>query len=233
MRRPRARSRILKKLPGAPGADRKEARRRTGDDRDLVRRRGAHRPEEQDHAALGAARNTSIGPARPAHRFDLHLRCRSARSRARARPRPARLQHRGDEPAPRRNRRRRSRRARTPSSCSIRPAGTCRRRTRRPGQHDACPAAAEMPGTEPGRRTSGSSSATTGCRTASSNPTTTSSTTAATPGTSSSTSPGASCPSECAIGLIGSDQSGLGISGCVHVLYVCVMGICSAGGRAD
>jgi hypothetical protein len=42
--------------------------------------------------------------------------------------------------------------------------------------------------------------------TASSNPIPTSSTTAATPGTPSSTDPGASCPSDCANGLMRSDQ---------------------------
>ncbi len=45
----------------------------------------------------------------------------------------------------------------------------------------------------------------TGSPTGSSPPTTTSSITAVTPGTSSPTSPGASCPSDCAIGLIGRD----------------------------
>ena len=40
------------------------------------------------------------------------------------------------------------------------------------------------------------------------NPTTTSSIIAATPGTNSSISPGASCPSDCAIGHMGSDQEG-------------------------
>ena len=55
-------------------------------------------------------------------------------------------------------------------------------------------------------KTSGSSCATTGCRTASSNPTTISSTTAVPHGISSSISHGASCPSDCAIGHKGSDQ---------------------------
>jgi hypothetical protein len=40
-------------------------------------------------------------------------------------------------------------------------------------------------------------------------PTTTSSTIAATPGTNSSISHGASCPSDCAIGLMGSSQRGV------------------------
>ena len=55
----------------------------------------------------------------------------------------------------------------------------------------------------------GSSSATTGSRTASSAATTTSSITAATPGTGSPSSPGPSCPSDCATGLMGSDQRDL------------------------
>src|SRR5918998_1052613 len=46
----------------------------------------------------------------------------------------------------------------------------------------------------------------TGCRSASSTPTRRSSTIAATPGISSSISPGSSCPSDCANGLIGSEQ---------------------------
>ena len=55
-------------------------------------------------------------------------------------------------------------------------------------------------------RTSGSSFATTGCRTGSSALTSRSSIIAARLGTSSSTSPGSSCPSACATGLTGSDQ---------------------------
>jgi transposase len=41
----------------------------------MVWRRGAHRPEEQDHATLGAAWNAAFGAARPANRLHLHLRC--------------------------------------------------------------------------------------------------------------------------------------------------------------
>jgi hypothetical protein len=52
------------------------------------------------------------------------------------------------------------------------------------------------------KKISGNSCERTGCRTASSNPSTTSSTTVAMPGTRSSTSPGKSCPSPAAIGLV-------------------------------
>ena len=55
-----ARSRILKKFPRTPGRDRARKGRRARRDRDLVRRRGARRPEEQDHPALGQARHAAI-----------------------------------------------------------------------------------------------------------------------------------------------------------------------------
>jgi Co/Zn/Cd efflux system component len=55
----------------------------------------------------------------------------------------------------------------------------------------------------------GSSCAITGCRTGSSHPITTSSTTAAGLGTISSIGPGPSCPSACAIGLMGRDHRDL------------------------
>ena len=93
--------------------------------RNLVRRRGAHRPEEQDHAPLGQARNETIGAARSAHRLDLHLRRDLPQRGQGRRPRPAPVQHRGDEPASGGNRQAVAPGA-TRSSCSIRPAGTCR-----------------------------------------------------------------------------------------------------------
>lgn len=55
-------------------------------------------------------------------------------------------------------------------------------------------------------KTCGSSCATTGSQTGSSNPTRISSTTAATLGTNSSINLGASCPSDCANGHMGTDQ---------------------------
>ena len=64
MPRPTGRSRILKKLPRAPGRDRAREGRRAGAYRSLVRRRGTHRPEEQDHAALGKARHAAFGARR-------------------------------------------------------------------------------------------------------------------------------------------------------------------------
>jgi hypothetical protein len=57
MRKRRARSRILKKLPHAPGRNRAREGARLRHDRNLVRRRGSHRPEEQDHPSLGEARH--------------------------------------------------------------------------------------------------------------------------------------------------------------------------------
>ena len=56
-RKPRARSRILKKLSRAPGDNRTREGDRLRHDRNLVRRRGPHRPEEQDHPPLGQARH--------------------------------------------------------------------------------------------------------------------------------------------------------------------------------
>ena len=56
-RRPPARLRILKKSPRSPGRDRTRERRRSRGDRGLVRRRGARRPEEQDHPPMGQARH--------------------------------------------------------------------------------------------------------------------------------------------------------------------------------
>ena len=55
-------SRILKNFPGASGRDRRREGPRPRPDRDLVRRRGPHRPEEQDHPPLGAARHPTSAP---------------------------------------------------------------------------------------------------------------------------------------------------------------------------
>ena len=52
----------FKKASRPPGGDRPRERRRARRHRDLVRRRGARRPEEQDHAALG---ETRLAPLRP------------------------------------------------------------------------------------------------------------------------------------------------------------------------
>jgi transposase len=64
----------FKKLPRPPGGGCKAKGRRCKRHRDMVRRRGPHRPEEQDHKALGQARHQAFSAPRPAHRLDLHLR---------------------------------------------------------------------------------------------------------------------------------------------------------------
>ena len=71
----RARSRILKKLLfRAPGRDRAREGRRARRHRGLVRRRGPHRPEEQDHPPLGQARHASERADGPTNRLGLYLR---------------------------------------------------------------------------------------------------------------------------------------------------------------
>src|SRR5262249_49463258 len=93
----------------------------------------------------------------------------------------------------------------TPSSWSIKPAGTCPPASScRPISPSFCCRRSAQSSTR--SRTSGSSCATTGSPTASSNPTTISSTIVVRHGTSSSISLGASCPSDCANGPTGSDQ---------------------------
>jgi hypothetical protein len=62
MRKRRARSRILKKLPIAPGRSRAREGARLRHDRNLVRRRGSYRTEEQDHPSLGEARHRPSAP---------------------------------------------------------------------------------------------------------------------------------------------------------------------------
>ena len=57
---------------------------RQGRHRDLVRRRGAHRSDEQDHKTMGQAGLASVGAQRPAHRFNLTYSVRFARKRVRA-----------------------------------------------------------------------------------------------------------------------------------------------------
>src|SRR5262249_916712 len=74
MRKRKARLRILKKLSRAPGGNRARQGARLRHDRNLVRRRGSHRPEEQDHPALGDARRPPQRAPRPAYCLHLHLR---------------------------------------------------------------------------------------------------------------------------------------------------------------
>jgi transposase len=57
-----------------PGEIRARKGHRQGQHRDLVRRRGAHRSEEQDHKTMGQAGLASVGAQRSAHRFNLHIR---------------------------------------------------------------------------------------------------------------------------------------------------------------
>src|SRR5271165_3319197 len=104
MPRRRTRSRILKKFPDPPGGNRARKGRRSQRHRSVVRRRGARRTEEQDHPALGQAGNAALGPERPAHRLDLHLRRDLPERRQGGRPDPAQVQHRGDAVASGRNR---------------------------------------------------------------------------------------------------------------------------------
>src|ERR1700730_10107863 len=97
MRKPRARSRILKKLPRAPGGNCAQEGACPRHDRNLVRRRGPHRPEEQDHPPLGQARHPPKRTAGPTDRFHLHLRCSLPEGGQGCSPDHAGLQHRGDE----------------------------------------------------------------------------------------------------------------------------------------
>src|SRR5215469_12723968 len=150
MRKPRARSRILKKLPRAPGGNCAQEGAGPRHDRNLVRRRGPHRPEEQDHPPLGQARHPSKRTAGPTHRFHLHLRCSLPEGGQGCSPDHAGLQHRGDELAPRRDRR--NRRAR----CPRHPPGRSSRLALvhpppRAGQYHHHSAAAEVPRAQPGR----------------------------------------------------------------------------------
>src|SRR5262245_17730135 len=150
MRKPRARSRILKKLPRAPGGNCAQEGACPRHDRNLVRRRGPHRPEEQDHPPLGQARHPSKRTAGPTDRFHLHLRCSLPEGGQGCSPDHAGLQHRGDELAPRRDRRNRCAR------CPRHPPGRSSRLALvhappRAGQYHHHSAAAEVPRAQPGR----------------------------------------------------------------------------------
>jgi transposase len=74
MPRPRARLRILKKLPHASGRNRAREGGRPRQDRNLVLRRGSYWPEEQDHPPVGNARYPPERSSRPAYCLHLHLR---------------------------------------------------------------------------------------------------------------------------------------------------------------
>src|SRR5215831_14304168 len=125
-------------------------KRLTVTDRNLVRRRGPHRPEEQDHPPLGQARHPSKRTAGPTDRFHLHLRCSLPEGGQGCSPDHAGLQHPGDELAPRRDRR--NGRAR----CPRHPPGRSSRLALvhappRAGQYHHHSAAAEVPRAQPGR----------------------------------------------------------------------------------
>ncbi|MGY4398972.1 hypothetical protein ACVWZA_004183 [Sphingomonas sp. UYAg733] len=64
-------SRRLKKLPSPSGGDPGSAFARHTD-RALVAGRGARRPEERDHPALGPSRHPAFGAERPAHGIGLY-----------------------------------------------------------------------------------------------------------------------------------------------------------------
>ena len=89
----RARSRILKKLSRAPGRDRAREGRRARRHRGLVRRRGPHRPKEQDHPPLGQARHASERADGPTNRLGLYLRRDLPQARKGCSPDHAQMQH--------------------------------------------------------------------------------------------------------------------------------------------
>jgi transposase len=93
MRRPMARSRILKKFPRAPGGHRAGEKHRSRQHRNLVCRRGAHRPEKQDHPPLGKARHPTLGADRSTDGLDLYLWRRLPKRRQGRGAGIARLQH--------------------------------------------------------------------------------------------------------------------------------------------
>src|SRR5579863_10279939 len=70
MARPWRRSKKLRREPRRDCP----ARRGRQADRDLVSRRGPDRPEEQDHPAMGTARDAALGTPRSENALDLYLR---------------------------------------------------------------------------------------------------------------------------------------------------------------
>src|SRR6202163_2489614 len=92
LRMPR-RWRRSKKLRRQPRPDRRSRRGRQAD-RNLVSRRGPDRTKEQDHPAMGAARDAPLGTARSADALGLHLRGHLPGPGDRRRPCSAALQYR-------------------------------------------------------------------------------------------------------------------------------------------
>ena len=141
---------ILKKFPRPPGGSRAEPGDRSGRHRNLVRRRGPHRPKEQDHTALGQARHTASRTAGPAHPLDLHFRRHLPQARQGSSSRPAPLQHGGDEPSSCGDRGIRG--TRRPRRAPPRPGRMASvRKARRAAEHHHHPAAAQVPGTQSDR----------------------------------------------------------------------------------
>src|SRR3569833_1648179 len=150
MLKPKEPLRSLKKLPRAPGEDRARARRQSSRYRNLVRRRSAHRTEEQDHPPLGKTRFVSFGAERSAHGLGQYLRRDLPKDGRRRWPRPPALRHASHEPALGRDRQtRRARRSRSPAPRSGKLAS--RRRAENPCQHHYRPAASQMPRTQSAR----------------------------------------------------------------------------------
>ena len=140
---------LLKRLPCRCGGCRREDRRQA--DRNLVRRRGSHWPEEQDHTALGEAWHTAICAARSANGLGLYFRRHLPAARQGRGIGFTVLQHRGDGLASRIDRRcsraRRTRHSRPRSSGMARledaPSAA---------QHYTRVIAAEIARTQPGRK---------------------------------------------------------------------------------
>lgn len=198
------RPRRLKKLPRRSGRNRRGSCPRPGD-RNLVPGRGPHRPEEQDHEALGQARNKAVCTARSAHEVGLYLRRDMPQAGQGGSPGYALVRYPCHEPASDRDFPAMSPTRRTPSSSWTRQDGTCPTTCSSPKISRSCPCHPNRPNSTRSK-TSGSSCAITGSQTESSNPTKTLSTIAATHGEHCWISPGRSCPSVAENGHMGSDQ---------------------------
>ena len=100
MPRPKVRSKHKKEFPRAHGGGRASARHRHGQHGNLVRRPGPHRPEEQDHPAMGPAGLASLSTPRPAHGIHLRLRRALPEGRQGRGLDPVLVQHRRDGVVP-------------------------------------------------------------------------------------------------------------------------------------
>src|ERR1700728_261944 len=138
---------VLKKLSRALEGDGAREGRRARRHRGLVRRRGPHRPKEQDHPPLGQARHASERADGPTNRLGLYLRRDLPQARKGCSPHHAQMQHGGDELAPGRNRRSdRAGRTRGASRRSGRLASVGP--ARHAAQHHLDPVAGEMSGAQ-------------------------------------------------------------------------------------